>query len=100
MKEIYYSPSQNKTYMGELLPEIEGEFGPGVKSLVCTLKHVANVSEPKILEFFDNFGIYISPASISRILTKNNELFHQEKADIFRAGLLSTGYFPNKGRTF
>jgi len=92
MKEIYYSPSQNKTYMGKLPPEIEGEFGPGVKSLVCTLKHVANVSEPKIQEFLDNFGIFISPASISRIITKNNELFHQEKADIFLAGLLSTDY--------
>jgi len=91
-KEIYYSKSQNKTYMGKLPPEIEGEFGPGVKSLVCTLKHVANVSEPKIQEFLDNFGIYISPASISRTLTKNNELFHQEKADIFLAGLLSTDY--------
>ena len=92
MKEIYYSPSQHKTYMGKLPPEIEGEFGPGVKSLVCTLKHVANVSEPKIHEFFDNFGIYISPAKISRIITKDNELFHQEKADIFMAGLLSTDY--------
>ncbi len=91
-KEIYYSPSQHKTYMGKLPPEIEGEFGPGVKSLVCTLKHVANVSEPKIHEFFDNFGIYISPATISRIITKDNELFHQEKADIFLAGLLSTDY--------
>ncbi len=91
-KEIYYSKSQKKTYMGKLPPEIEGEFGPGVKSLVCTLKHVANVSEPKIHEFFDNFGIYISPATISRTLTKNNELFHQEKADIFLAGLLSTDY--------
>jgi len=91
-KEIYYSPSQHKTYMGKLPPEIEGEFGPGVKSLVCTLKHVANVSEPKIHEFLDNFGIYISSATISRTLTKNNELFHQEKADIFLAGLLSTDY--------
>lgn len=91
-KEIYCSPSQHKTYMGKLPPEIEGEFGPGVKSLVCTLKHVANVSEPKIHEFFDNFRIYISPAKISRIITKDNELFHKEKADIFLAGLLSTDY--------
>ncbi|KAF5414038.1 MAG: hypothetical protein C5S38_05235 [Candidatus Methanophagaceae archaeon] len=91
-KEIYYSPSQNKTYMGKLPPEVKGEFGPGVKSLVCTLKHVANVSEPKMHELLDNFGIFISPASILRIITKNNELFHQEKADIFLAGLLSTAY--------
>ncbi len=91
-KEIYYSPSQNKTYMGKLPPKIKGKFGPGVKSLVYTLKHVANVSEPKIHEFLDNFRIFISPASISRIITKNNELFHQEKADIFLAGLHSTDY--------
>ena len=91
-KEIYYSPSQKKTYMGKTPSEIEGEFGPGVKSTVFTLKHVANVSESKIHEFMDNFNIHIAPSTISRILTKNNELFHQEKANIFRAGLLSTGY--------
>ena len=50
------------------------------------------MSEPKIGELFDNFGIYISPAKISRTLTKNLELFHQEKADIFLAGLFSTDY--------
>jgi hypothetical protein len=91
-KEIYYSPSQNKTYMGKTPSEIEGEFGPGVKSTVLTLKHVANVSESKIHEFMDNFNIHIASSTISRILTKNNELFHQEKANIFRAGLLSTDY--------
>jgi hypothetical protein len=37
-------------------------------------------------------GILISPATISRILTKNLDIFHQEKADIFRAGLKSTIY--------
>jgi len=91
-KEIFYSPSQNKTYMAELPHETEGEFGPGVKSLIITLKHAANMSEPKIHEFLENIGIHISPATISRILTKKIEVFHQEKADIFRAGLESTMY--------
>ncbi|MGZ7049649.1 MAG: IS66 family transposase [Methanobacterium sp.] len=91
-KEVYYSPSQHKTYLGELPRGVEGEFGHGVKSLIITLKHASNVSEPKIHEFLENMGIYISPATISRILTKNNEVFHQEKADIFKAGLESTIY--------
>jgi hypothetical protein len=91
-KEIYYSPSQKKTYMGKTPSEIKGEFGPGVKSTILALKHVANVSESKIHEFMDNFDIHIAPSTISRILTKNHELFHQEKADIFRAGLLATDY--------
>ncbi len=91
-KEIWYSPSQHRTYLGKLPHGIEGEFGTGVKSLIITLKHASNVSEPKIHEFLENVGIFISPATISRILTKNIETFHQEKAEIFKAGLESTIY--------
>lgn len=91
-KEVYYSASEKKCYMGKLPAAITGEFGPGVKSLVCTLKHVANMSEPKIAEFFANFGLSISQATISRILTKEQDAVQQEKADIFRAGLSSTRY--------
>ena len=91
-REVYYSPSRNKTWLGELPPEIEGEFGPGVKTLIYTQKHVANMSEPKIQEFLETMGIHISPATISRTLTKNNVPFHQEKADIVEAGLASTRY--------
>ncbi len=93
-KEIYYSRSLKKAYLGALPPEVagEGEFGPGVKSLIYTQKHVANMSEPKIQEFLENVGVFISPATISRILTQNNEHFHREKADIFQAGLTSTRY--------
>ena len=91
-KEVYYSPSQNKTYIGKLPIGVEGEFSPEIKSLVYTMKHVSNMSESKIHEFLGNFGIHISPATISRILTKNNELFDQEKDDIVLAGISSTRY--------
>jgi hypothetical protein len=50
------------------------------------------MSEPKIAEFFANFGLSISQPTISRILTKEQEDFQQEKAAIFRAGLSSTRY--------
>ena len=43
--EIFYSPSEHKTYSGELPGGIKGEFGPGIRSLVITLNHIANVSE-------------------------------------------------------
>lgn len=91
-KEVYYSASEKKCYVGKLPAEITGEFGHGVKSFVCTLKHVANMSEPKIVEFFANFGLSISQSTISRILTKEQNDFHHEKAQIFRAGLCSTRY--------
>jgi FtsZ-binding cell division protein ZapB len=91
-KEVYYSPSQHKTYIAKLPLGVEGEFGSELKSLIYTLKHAANMSESKIHEFLESIGIYISSATISRILTKNIEHFHQEKADIFKAGLTSTLY--------
>ena len=70
-KERFYSPSEKRTYVGELPPGIAGEFGPGIRSLVCTLKYVANMSQPKIKELLENCGILISQATISRILTND-----------------------------
>jgi len=50
------------------------------------------MSEAKIFEFFKHFGIYISMGTISNILIKNNQPFHQEKTDIVEAGLQTTVY--------
>lgn len=91
-KEVYYSKSENKTYIAELPSAVTGEYGPGIKSLVHVMKHVCNMSEPKVAGFLNNFGVVISQSTISRILTKGSdiEVFHQEKAAIFEAGLNST----------
>jgi len=91
-KEYYYSESENKTYIAELPDGVQGGYGPGIKSLVPIMKHVCNMSEPKISEFFDNFGIQISQPTISRTLTKSHdvEIFHEEKEQIFKSGLNSS----------
>ena len=63
-----------------------------IRSLVCTLKYVANMSQPKIQELLENCGIFISQSTISRILINDETGFNQEKRDIFRAALESTPY--------
>lgn len=78
--------------MGQLPVAVTGEFGPGVRSLVCTLKYVGNMSEPKILELLENCGIFISQSTISRILTNDESGFNKEKEDIFRAALEATPF--------
>ena len=90
--EIFYSPSEGKTDSGKLPDGVKGEFGSGLRTLILTLYHVANVSEPKIHEFLENMGVWISRATISRIVTEDNDLFHEEKSEIFQAGLSSTTY--------
>jgi len=91
-KEVFYSASEKRTYTGELPTGIVGEFGPGIRSLVCTLKYVANMSQPKIEELLENCGIVISQSTISRILINDETGFNQEKKDIFRAALEFTPY--------
>ncbi len=93
-REMYYSPSNNKTYLAELPADVagKGEYGVGIRSLIPLLKSECHLSERCILDFFQNFGIEISSATISNLWTKGYADFHQEKAAIFEAGLLSTCY--------
>jgi hypothetical protein len=93
-REMYYSPSKNKTYLGELPSDVagKGEYGVGVRSLIPLLKSECHLSERCILGFFQNFGIEVSSAYISNQWTKGYTDFHQEKTAIFEAGLLSTSY--------
>lgn len=86
-REVYYSPSRHRTYRGALPGEVKGEFGAGIRSLIPTMKHVCNMSEPKILEFLGNFGVEVSGAYISTLLTDEQAVFHAEKDELYRAGL-------------
>ncbi len=86
-REVFYSASEKKTYTADLPAGYEGGYGPDVKALVISLYHDANMTEPALERFFKAFGLDISKATISRMLTDKNETFHQEKEDIIDAGL-------------
>ena len=86
-REVFYSPSEHKTYRGTLPAGIQGEFGPGIRALIVTMKHVCNMSQPKILEFLQNFQIQVSAAYISSVLTTHQTTFQDEKDALYHAGL-------------
>jgi len=89
-KEKYYSPSEQKTYLAELPAGYEGEYGPGVKALTLVLYHAANLSEPKVSEFFQYVGLRISAGQVSNLLVKGQEKFHADKEAVYAAGLKSS----------
>lgn len=91
-QEIWYSPSLERHFHGCLPPGYVGEFGPQLKSLMIALKYAAGTSERGVRELVENFGVQISPASVSNVFLQTAELFHGEKSDIYRAGLESTCY--------
>jgi hypothetical protein len=93
-RETYYSSSTGKTYIADFPADvmIKGEYGVGIQALIPLFKSECNLSESRILGFFQNFGIVISPTYISNQWTTGYDFFHQEKADIYKAGLNSGSY--------
>jgi cell division protein FtsB len=91
-RAVYYSPSQKKTYRGALPAEVKGQFGAGIRALIPTMKHVCNMSEPKILEFLQNFNVHLSAGYLSSLLTDPQAVFHGEKDDLYRAALECVTY--------
>jgi len=93
-REVYYSASTNKSYRGELPAEVrgKGEYGPGIRALIPILKAEGNMSEKRILGFFQNFGIEVSATYISQQWTGGYDLFHQEKSALYRSGITASDY--------
>jgi hypothetical protein len=89
-KEKFYSRRERQAYRAELPPGYTGQFGPGVKALTLVMYHAANMSEPKVREFFEFVGIYISEGQISNLLIKDQQEFHAEKEAVYKAGLSSS----------
>ncbi len=89
-KEKFYSPTEEKTYLAELPRGYEGQFGPGIKSLIWVLYFASQVSEPKIVELLRSISIWISEGEVSNLLIKEQEGLHREKDEIVRAGLASS----------
>lgn len=92
LKEKFYSATEHQTYLAALPAGYEGEFGPGVRSLVITLYYGSGMTEPKIIEFLTYFNISISAGQVSDLLTKKNEFWQSEKDEIYQAGLGSSSW--------
>lgn len=92
LREKWYSRSQNKTYIAPLPQGYTREFSASVHAFVLALSKTLKTTESCIKEFLGSAGLPISKATISRMLTQNLDIFHQEHHDIMAAGLKSQSY--------
>ena len=90
LKEKYYSPSLNKTYLAPLASGYDGEFGPAIKALAIKLYFDSNMTQRNILDLLQDAEINISAGQLSNFLIKDQGLFHQEKDALYEAGLKSS----------
>jgi FtsZ-binding cell division protein ZapB len=89
-KEKFYSAAAGKTYLAPLPPGYTGEFGPGIRALAVVCAFACQMTEPKILAFFQHAGVHISAGQISNLVIHGHSAFHAEKDAAFEAGLRSS----------
>ena len=96
---ILYRLVRWKTPTGEYLrgklPEAVlqmGHFGLTLKSYLLYQYHHCHVTQPKLLQQMDEWGIDISSGQLNRILVEDQEKYHGEKQDILRVGLRVSSY--------
>ncbi len=85
--DVYYSPSEKKTYRAPLPDQYSGYHGNRLKSFALTLYNLCDVTSNKILGLFRSIGIEISSGSLSNILLGNTKWLFEEKKAILKAGL-------------
>ena len=89
-KKRYYSPSKGQIYTASLPLGYEGQFGPMLKAWIIVLYFAMNVTEPKIVAFLQTVGIFISSGKVSEIIHSQTGQMHDEKTEIYEAGLRSS----------
>lgn len=81
-----------QTLMGRLPDSIQGShLGPTLKSYIIYQHHHCQVTQPLLLEQLREWDIDISSGQIDAVLSLHQEVFHEEKNDILRAGLAASG---------
>jgi len=70
----------------------DSHFGPTLISLILHQYHHQHVTQPLLWEQLDQLGIDISTGQLSRILTEEKDVFHQEKTELLPAGLEVSTY--------
>jgi hypothetical protein len=90
-REVWISPTQGR-FCGSLPADVQGEFGPRLRTLLVSLKYVAGTSLPRARSLVEHFGIVISSASVVNILHDAAARLRPERDAIFQAGLAATTY--------
>ena len=86
-QEVWYSPSERRSYRARRPAGYAGTFGPNLRALVLTLGYAGGMSEHKILELVRSTGIVISAGTLSNLLTEGRTAFATEARAVLAAGL-------------
>ena len=91
-RPIYRTP-EGACVFAKLPPEIQkSHYGIDLRAYILSLYHSMHVSQRDIVSSLQGYGIEISAAQVSRVLTQGHDEFYKEKQDILEAGLKNSSY--------
>ena len=67
-------------------------FGATLIGYILHQYHNAGVTQGLLLQSLHDYGVDISEGELNRILTENQDIFHQEKDEVREAGLQTASY--------
>jgi hypothetical protein len=89
---VYETPS-GEILRGLLPSNLKGKhFGPELIAFCLDQYHGRGVTRPQLLEQLHGFGVSISAGELDALLIADKEIFHEEKAAIFEAGIAHSDY--------
>lgn len=89
---VYVTPT-GKILRGTLPQNLRGKhFGPELIAYCLDQYHARAVTRPQLLEQLHGFGVTISTGELDSLLILDKEVFHEEKASVFEAGLAHSDY--------
>ena len=89
---VYYSPSEQKTYRGELPASYHGEFGMGIRSISQLLHHYCDVTQGRLEALYESLGLQISAGTINNMLLSSSDWVLKEQHEILRSGINHSPY--------
>jgi hypothetical protein len=89
-REVWYSPSLERSYRAALPAGYDGQFGPGIKALAVGLASGADVTQPKLLALFRQAGVVVSAGWLAGLLGGDPGGLAAEARAVERAGLESS----------
>jgi hypothetical protein len=89
-RETCYVKETRQHFIAPLPDGYDTEYGPNIKAFIKTAYSKWQITIGNIALMLICMGIKISRSTVSRMLLAHNEVFHQEKDDIVKAGTKAT----------
>ncbi len=87
LRDVYYSPSQHKTYTAPLPYDYTGYIGSNLKTFIHIFHWDWDVTRRKLISGLASIGIDISHGMLNTILFEPAQIVILEKDNILKAGL-------------